>query len=54
MKNISTYFVPQSKKVYSLIKELDSERYRDAELRIPQPNVYNLFYVNCIKNDAFD
>ena len=29
MKNISTYFVPQSKKVYSLMKELDNERHKE-------------------------
>ena len=28
MKNISTYFVPQSKRVHSLMKELEKERYR--------------------------
>ena len=29
MKNISTCFVPQSKKVYSLMKELDKEGHKE-------------------------
>ena len=33
MKNISTYFVPQSIGVHSLIKKLEKERYREEMVK---------------------